>query len=133
TLPPRTIFKQVRPLDPGRVLRIGAKGETVERRFWQPTIKVRTDLSEPEWIEETRRRVLDTVDKHMLSDVPVGAFLSGGVDSSAVAAAMARTSTSFKAFTIGFPGSPRDETTAAARTAQHLGIEHIVLPMRPQT
>jgi asparagine synthase (glutamine-hydrolysing) len=70
----------------------------------------------------------------MLSDVPVGAFLSGGVDSSAVAAAMARSSgTNFKAFTVGFPGSPRDETAAAARIAQHLGIEHVVLPMEPQT
>ena len=70
----------------------------------------------------------------MLADVPVGAFLSGGVNSSAVAAAMARSSgTNFKAFTVGFPGSPRDETAAAARIARHLGIEHVVLPMRPQT
>ena len=70
----------------------------------------------------------------MLSDVPVGAFLSGGVDSSGVAAAMARSAgANFKAFTVGFPGSPRDETAAAARIAQHLGIEHVVLPMQPQT
>jgi asparagine synthase (glutamine-hydrolysing) len=47
---------------------------------------------------------------------------------------MARTSgADFKAFTVGFPGSPRDETAAAARIASHLGIEHVVLPMRPQT
>jgi asparagine synthase (glutamine-hydrolysing) len=134
TLPPRTIFRQVRPLDPGHILSIGPKGEAQVRRFWQPRIEVRSGLSEEEWIEETRARVLDTVGKHMLSDVPVGAFLSGGVDSSAVAAAMARTSgTNFKAFTVGFPGSPRDETAAAARIAQHLGIEHVVLPMQPQT
>ena len=69
----------------------------------------------------------------MLSDVPVGAFLSGGVDSRRVAAAMARSSSApFKAFTVGFPGSPRDETAAAARIARHLGIEHVVLPMQPQ-
>jgi asparagine synthase (glutamine-hydrolysing) len=134
TLPPRTIFKQVRPLEPGRVLRIGPKGKAEVRRFWQPSIQVRSGVSEQEWIEETRSRVVETVGKHMLSDVPVGAFLSGGVDSSAVAAAMARTSSKpFKAFTVGFPGSPRDETAAAARIAAHLGIEHVVLPMRPQT
>ena len=134
TLPPRTIFKQVRPLEPGRVLRIGPKGQIEIRRFWQPQIQVRTGVSEQEWVEETRSRLLDSVGKHMLSDVPVGAFLSGGVDSSAVAAAMARTSSApFKAFTVGFPGSPRDETAAAARIASHLGIEHVVLPMRPQT
>jgi asparagine synthase (glutamine-hydrolysing) len=116
------------------VLRIGPKGRAEARRFWQPRIAVRSGLSEDEWVEETRARVLDTVNKHMLADVPVGAFISGGVDSSAVAAAMARTSGSnFKAFTVGFPGSPRDETAAAARVAAHLGIEHVVLPMQPQT
>ena len=134
TLPPRTIFMQVRPLEPAHVLRIGPKGAAQVRRFWAPRIQVATGLSEAEWIEETRSRVLTSVDQHMLSDVPVGAFLSGGVDSSAVAAAMTRSSsTSFKAFTVGFPGSPRDETAAAARIAKHLGIEHVVLPMQPQT
>jgi asparagine synthase (glutamine-hydrolysing) len=134
TLPPRTIFKQVRPLDPGHVLRIGPKGEATVGRFWRPKISVRSGISEDEWAEETRRRLLESVGKHMLSDVPVGAFISGGVDSSAVAAAMARTSSApFKAFTVGFPGSPRDETEAAARIARHLGIEHVVLPMQPQT
>jgi asparagine synthase (glutamine-hydrolysing) len=134
TLPPRTIFKQVHPLEPAHVLRIGPKGGGEVRRFWQPRIQVQGRLSENDWVEETRTRVLDTVNKHMLSDVPVGAFLSGGVDSSAVAAAMARTAgADFKAFTVGFPGSHRDETVAAARIAQHLGIEHVVLPMQPQT
>jgi asparagine synthase (glutamine-hydrolysing) len=134
TLPPRTIFRDVRPLEPGHLLRIGAKGEAEVRRFWTPKIEVRTGVSEREWVEETRARLMESVGKHMLSDVPVGAFLSGGVDSSAVAAAMARSSgANFKAFTVGFPGSPRDETAAAARIAQHLGIEHVVLPMQPQT
>ena len=134
TLPPRTIFKQVRPVEPGHLIRIGPKGAAEVRRFWKPKIEVRLGVSEADWIEETRSRVLDTVNRHMLSDVPVGAFLSGGVDSSAVAAAMARsTGPNFKAFTVGFPGSPRDETATATRIASHLGIEHVVLPMQPQT
>jgi len=134
TLPPRTIFQQVRPLEPGRVLHIGPKGEASVRRFWQPSFDVRTGLSEEEWIEETRSQLLGTVQRHMLADVPVGAFLSGGVDSSAVTAAMARSASApFKAFTVGFPGSPRDETAAAKRIAHHLSVEHIVLPLQPQT
>ena len=134
TLPPRTIFKQVRPVEPAHVLRIGPKGAAQVRRFWEPRMQVASALSEKEWVEETRSRVLASVGKHMLSDVAVGAFLSGGVDSSAVAAAMAHSSSGpFKAFTVGFPGSPRDETAAAARIARHLGIEHVVLPMQPQT
>jgi asparagine synthase (glutamine-hydrolysing) len=134
TLPPRTIFRQVRPLEPGRVLQIGPKGEATTQRFWRPRFDVRAGLSEQEWIEQTRAELLGTVKRHMLSDVPVGAFLSGGVDSSAIAAAMARTSsTPFKAFTVGFPGSSRDETAAAKRIADHIGCEHVVLPLQPQT
>jgi asparagine synthase (glutamine-hydrolysing) len=85
-------------------------------------------------VDETRERVLETVGQHMLSDVPVGAFLSGGVDSGAVAAAMAGSSPSpFKAFTAGFPGSDIDETAAARSIANHLGCEHVVLPIEPQS
>ena len=91
-------------------------------------------MSEQQWIEETRERVLGTVGHHMLSDVPVGAFLSGGVDSGAIAAAMARSSSSpFTVFTAGFPGSGIDETRAAQSVAEHLGCKHLVLPIEPKT
>jgi asparagine synthase (glutamine-hydrolysing) len=133
TLPPRTIFRQVRPLEPGHVLHIGHSGEAVVRPFWTARLNLERGLSEADWIERTRAELLRTVSEHQLSDVPVGAFVSGGVDSGAIAAAMARTSSApFKIFTAGFPGSPRDETTAARRIADHLGCEHIVLPMQPQ-
>ena len=134
TLPPRTIFKQVRPLEPGHVLHIGSVGEPVIRRFWQARLKVEEGISETDWIERTRSELLRTVNEHLLSDVPLGAFVSGGVDSGAIAAAMARTSPEpFKMFTAGFPGSPRDETAAAKRLADHLGCEHVVLPIQPHT
>jgi asparagine synthase (glutamine-hydrolysing) len=134
TLPPRTIFKQVRPLEPGHVLHIGAVGQPIIRRFWQAQLKVEEGVSEADWIERTQSELLRTVKEHQLSDVPVGAFVSGGVDSGAIAAAMAQTASApFKMFTAGFPGSPRDETAAAKRIADHLGCEHVVLPMQPQT
>lgn len=133
TLPPRTIFQQVRPLEPGHVLHIGESGAPKIHAFWKARVNVEQGVPEAEWIERTRSELLRTVDEHLLADVPVGAFVSGGVDSSAIAAAMARSSPSkFKLFTAGFPDSPRDETAAAARIAQHLGCEHIVLPMQPQ-
>ena len=129
---PRSIFRQVRSLEPGHVLRIAPQGEASVRQFWPPRFQVRNDLSEAEWIEETRARVQRTVEQHMLADVTVGAFLSGGVDSSAIAAAMTRVSARpVKAFTVGFPGTSIDETEAAARIAAHLGCEHIVLPLEP--
>lgn len=127
---PRSIYRQVRQLNPGHVLRIGPEGPATEHQFWKPRVRIDHGLTEAEWIEATRAKVMATVDHHMLSDVPVGSFLSGGVDSAAVTAAMAMQSERpITAFTIGFPGNPIDETGAAKRIADHLGCEHIVRPV----
>lgn len=130
---PRSIWREVRSLPPGHVLHLGPKGEPELRRYWAPRFEVRQGLSEADWIEQTRDWVSETTRRHMLSDVPLGAFLSGGVDSSALVAAMARHATApVTAFTMGFPGTAIDETEAASRIARHLGCEHIVLPLEPQ-
>lgn len=127
---PRSIYRQVRQLEPGHVLRIGATGKARIHCFWRPRLHLRHGLSEADWIAETRDRLLATVDAHLLADVPVGVFLSGGVDSSAIAAAMTRVSNArATAFTIGFPGHKSDETSAAEAIARHLGLEHIVMPV----
>jgi asparagine synthase (glutamine-hydrolysing) len=127
---PRSIYREVVQLEPGHVLKIGPEGNSAWKRFWAPEIKLARGRSEIEWIEDARARVLATVKRHMLSDVPVGSFLSGGVDSAAVTAAMAKQASSrITAFTIGFPGNPIDETAAAKAIADHLGCEHIVRPV----
>jgi len=133
-LGPRTIFRQVRPVPPGHVLRLTPFGEPHLQRFWEPKVQVLRGRSEADWIEETRERLLSTVEQHMISDVPVGTFLSGGIDSGAVAAAMTRVAgRGVTAFTAGFPGSSIDETAAAQAIAEHLGCKHIVLPIEPET
>ncbi len=120
---PRSIFAQVQSLEPGHVLHVGPTGPAAVHAFWRPRFRVREGLSEDDWIEETRARVLRTVEQHMLADVPVGVFLSGGVDSGAVTAAMTRaTRHRIKAFTIGFPQSAIDETAAARRIARAPGM-----------
>ncbi len=127
---PRSIYRQVRQLDPGHVMRIPRDGQATLRQFWRPRIAPRAGLGETEWIEETRLRLRETVKRHLLSDVPVGAFLSSGVDSSAVTAAMAMESSArVTAFTIGHPGNPIDESAAAARIAAKVGCDHVVLPV----
>jgi asparagine synthase (glutamine-hydrolysing) len=127
---PGSIYRTVHSLEPGHVLRVAPTGEPRSEAFWRPRFRTGPRMSEAGWIEETRRRVLASVGQHMLADVPIGSFLSGGVDSGAVTAAMARsTSRRLKAFTVGFPNSPIDETDAARRIADHLGCEHIVLPL----
>lgn len=129
---PRTIWREARSLDPGHVLHLGQGGEPEVKRFWEPRFAVTSGRSEADWIAETRARLQGTVEQHMLADVTVGCFLSGGVDSSAIAAAMSRVASApVKAFTVGFPGTSIDETESAARIARHLAMEHIVLPLEP--
>ena len=133
-LGPRTIFRQVRTLPPGHVLHLGPTGKSRFERFWEARINPVQGRSDKYWIEETRERVLATVKQHMIADVPIGAFLSGGINSGAVAAGMAKAAgRGVKVFTAGFPGSNIDETDAARRVAKHLGCEHIILPIEPQT
>ncbi|MBV9527814.1 asparagine synthase (glutamine-hydrolyzing) [Sphingomonas sp.] len=127
---PRTIYREVRTLDPGHHLTVGPEGEPVTGCYWRPRFGQTAVRSEAEWTEEMREMLLATTARHMLSDVPVAAFLSGGIDSSAVLAAMVRASdTPITAFTIGHPGSRLDETDAARAIASHLGCEHVVAPL----
>lgn len=127
---PRSIFRQVRMLDPGHFLTMRAEGKKDVRPFWQPRFRPAEPMAEEDWTRRMRSMLIDTTARHMQSDVPVAAFLSGGIDSSAVLAAMTRSSAQpIKAFTIGYPGAAIDETGAAADIARHLGCEHIVLPL----
>lgn len=133
---PRTIYRQVRSLPPGHMLKLGAEGEPAISAFWEPGYQPSAPRDDESWIAEFQERWLATVEAHMLADVDVGVFLSGGVDSSAVAAAMTRiTDRPIKAFTIGFPDRRFDETPHAAAVAQHLGCEHItrVVDLRAAT
>jgi asparagine synthase (glutamine-hydrolysing) len=129
---PRSIFRQVRMLDPGTFLTMGPSGEGRSGVFWRPRLHAGQAMSSGDWIAQLQSMLLETTRRHMQADVPVAAFLSGGIDSSAVLAAMRRaTDQPLKAFTIGYPGAKIDESAAAARIAHHLGCEHIVLPLDP--
>jgi asparagine synthase (glutamine-hydrolysing) len=127
---PRTIWREAREMPPGTTLTIGREGPGASARFWTPRVRAVKTQSQAGWIEEARHELRASVKRHMLSDVPVGSFLSGGVDSAAVTAAMALESgAKVTAFTIGFPGHPIDETEAAGKIATHLGCEHVVRPV----
>lgn len=122
---PRSIHQQVRSVKPGHVLRVGPSGAAVETAFWRAVYRHAEVRSEAEWIEDFRTRWLETVRQHLLADVEVGAFLSGGIDSSAVVAAMRRVSDApVRTFTIGFPVERYNEAPAAEAVARHLGCLH---------
>lgn len=127
---PRSIFSEVGMLDPGHFMTVKPTGAPTQQAYWQPELRAVGGLQPSDWADEMSAMLVGTVGRHMQSDVPVGAFLSGGIDSSAVLAAMVRNDRApHKAFTIGYPGARIDETAAAEEMAQHLGCEHIVLAL----
>lgn len=129
---PRTVIRDVLKLSPGHLLRINEDGLRLER-FWQLPREggPASDLGEA--VEKLDRILSESVRGAMLSDVPLGAFLSGGVDSSLIASYMARHSGSKKVstFSVGFSGAREaDESGWAREAARHLGTDHheLILP-----
>lgn len=125
-----TLFEGVRRLLPGHVL-IAEKGTTRTERYWQfgrgytgDALPI-TSQSEAEIIAQTRHRLEEAVTLHLRSDVPVGLFLSGGVDSAAMLALMHAQQADINTYTVGFEMQTRDnELGAARRIAAHFGTEH---------
>jgi asparagine synthase (glutamine-hydrolysing) len=108
-------------------------GTFTTRQYWKPHAAMESPAcSFDEAVEETERLLLSAVETRLHADVPVGALLSGGVDSSLICWAASRLGADITAYTVGTPGDPWDETTAARQTAKLLGIRHRVLEMRPE-
>ena len=123
---PRTAYLGVRALSPGSML-VAEDGRTTERRWWDLPLDASSSASATEVTAMIRERLTDAVDAHRLADVPLGVFLSGGVDSSAVAALLRQaTDDPLRAFTIGFDVRAHSEVRFASEVADHLGLEHHV-------
>jgi asparagine synthase (glutamine-hydrolysing) len=128
---PQTAFKQIRKLEPGHWLKWkGGKVET--KRYWQPDFSKKIKISEEDAITETTRLLRESTKLRLISEVPLGAFLSGGVDSSIVVALMAEESdTPVKTFSIGFEEQDYSELKYARRVAEHVGAEYNEFIVRP--
>jgi len=126
---PATIVRGVQMLSPGHRLVIDA-GQITISRYWSLAADRHPELPGLDYAEQARRlRTIleDAVRVHMVSDVPVGAFLSGGIDSTVLVALMSRLAGGrIRTFSVGFgdEGAAIDETDAAARTAAFLGTDH---------
>lgn len=124
-LAPHSIYSEVTKLPPGSSLVLRATGEPEVTTFWRFGFRPAPAASESEWIERFRDTFTAAVKRHLQSDVPLGAFLSGGVDSSAVVAAMTRVMDEpVRTFTIGFADSEFDEAPYARQIAEHLKCQH---------
>jgi asparagine synthase (glutamine-hydrolysing) len=137
---PHTIYRHVAKLEPGQLVTFGVDarpGRVSARPYWSAreaidTARTRPVDGEPAAVADRVEAVLsDSVAARMVADVPVGAFLSGGVDSSLVVALMQRHSmVPVRTFTVGFPDRAFDESAEAAAVAGHLGTDHTPLEVR---
>ena len=132
---PYSIFRGVRKLPAGHLL-VWENGAVTLERFARPGPEAEDELrtgDEAELVEELRARLRDSVRAHLLSDVPVGVLLSGGVDSAVLAALAAQeTPEPVHTFTIGFEERSFDERDDARRVAERYGTEHHELLVRPE-
>ncbi|WP_079433462.1 asparagine synthase (glutamine-hydrolyzing) [Zoogloea sp. LCSB751] len=132
---PGSMFKGVRKLPPATLLAI-ENNQVKEWRYWRLPTAIERSVSEAEWIERIKARLEESVRMQMVSDVPIGAFLSGGVDSSAVVGFMARHSEQpIRTYAIGFEGGVAEnlynELPYARQVSQLFGTEHHEIVVKP--
>jgi asparagine synthase (glutamine-hydrolysing) len=123
--PPNTIFKHIQKLPPAHTL-VFQHGQTTLRRYWHLSFREKLTLAEPDLLEALHEQLKRTVESHLISDVPVGAFLSGGLDSSLIVAVLARDlGLKPQTFSIGVDESDFDELPFARMVAEEYGTQHV--------
>ena len=132
---PGCIFKGIRKLPPATLLAV-EDGNVREWRYWRLPSRIEHGWSEQQWVEGVRAQLEESVRMQMVSDVPIGAFLSGGVDSSAVVGYMARHSQQpIRTYSIGFEGGEAEalynELPYARQVAQLFGTQHREIVVKP--
>jgi len=127
-----TVWRGVQVLPPGHLLIASPGGMTEVRRYWDFPRSRPKAIADVVALRTTEALILDSVERCLDADVPVGVFLSGGVDSSLVAAVAARAQPGIKAFTLGFAEQEFSELPYAQAVARHLGLDHHVLEVGVQ-
>lgn len=136
---PHTVFSGVHKLEPGVILTFDADFNRSEVRFWTLDEAIQGARHSGELVDDHTRieqleaLLMDAVGRRMVADVPLGAFLSGGIDSSTVVAMMqAQSDRPVRTFSIGFSEAGYDEAQHAAAVAKHLGTDHTELYVQPE-
>lgn len=135
---PHTIYEGVSKLEPGGLLRVSSDGHSSLEAFWsfsevaRLAVTSRGDMDEGRAVDELDALLRDSVRRQLVADVPVGVLLSGGIDSSTVAAlAQTASATPIRSFSIGFAEAAYNEAAYAAAVARHLGTAHEELYVGP--
>ena len=125
----RAIFEGIEKLAPATIAE-WRDGRLERRQYWSlPETGESAPAAFDEAVEQTEQLILEAVKLRLISDVPLGALLSGGIDSTLVCWALRQLNANIRAFTVRAPGSDSDESAAAADTARRLGISHEIVDM----
>lgn len=136
---PHSIYRGITKLEPGTIVRLSAESDKLTKDTYWSTLETagaavanKLIASDEEAVDQLEQLLLSAVGQQMVADVPLGAFLSGGVDSSTIVALMqAQSSRPIKSFSIGFHEEEYDEAQHARAVARHLGTEHTELYVSP--
>ena len=129
---PLTAFDGIKRLRPGEYLTCDLKGNVKTQSYWEPPLSRKTSAHQKEIEAELLQRLRDSVRMRMISDMPLGAFLSGGIDSATIVALMAQESAQpVKTFSIGFEEEAFNELPYARLLAERYGTEHHELIVKP--
>ena len=136
---PYSIYEGVRKVEPASIVTVSPGGRSDSARYWVLEDVIRHGLAHPltgsdtDITDQVERELSNAVAQQMVADVPIGAFLSGGIDSSAIVALMqAQSSRPVRTFTIGFHDGAYDEATHARAVADHLKTDHTELYISPE-
>jgi asparagine synthase (glutamine-hydrolysing) len=128
---PRTIWENIYKLEPGHYLEFYPESnELAIHQYWEPPryIKAGYNYDPTEW----ESLFNEVIKEHLLADVPIGLFLSGGLDSTSVAISLSELNSPLEALTISFPNTGKDEAPVAEKVSQYLGIPHTIIPIEYQ-
>jgi asparagine synthase (glutamine-hydrolysing) len=128
---PMTMSAEIQKLEPGHYLKKKIGEPLTIHCYWKASFTPVTK-SEEEWVKEIRDVLFDSVKVHMRSDVPVGSFLSGGIDSSLIASIAKQFHPNIKTFSVGFEREGFSEIDVAKETAEKLGVENISYIISPE-
>ncbi|MHC4949054.1 MAG: asparagine synthase (glutamine-hydrolyzing) [Planctomycetota bacterium] len=131
--PPRSMFRRIRKLPPGHALTFDLDRGVEIERYWDLAYEPKLDGSDDELLAELETRMVECLRLHLVSDVPVGAFMSGGLDSTLVVAMIMHhgLADDFRTFSVGLPYGKFDEAPAARLVAERYGTRHHEQVIRP--
>ncbi len=118
-----SIYSAISKLEPGHYIKVSAQG-IIKRKYWSLSYDTIQNKKEDDWLNELEALLISAFQYRMVSDVPVGVFLSGGIDSSLLTAILQKHHGGIHSFTVGFEESAFDESTYAQKVAEHLHTQH---------